>query len=191
MEIIQKAIAILNNGGIIIFPTDTAFGVGCRIDNKKAIKRLFEIRRRDVSKATSVLVASVEMAQNYLKPIPADVRVLMKNYWPGGLTIVLPCKKEEAPELVRGKGDNLGVRMPENEAILKIIEGVGVPILGPSANFAGEATPYSFEVLDPDFVEKVDFVVKGEIKTKQASTVIDCSKKPWKILREGAVKVEV
>jgi L-threonylcarbamoyladenylate synthase len=189
---IKKAIQIIENGGIVIFPTDTAFGIGCRIDNEKAIERLFKIRQRPKSQATPVLVDSFEMAQEYLLPVPEDViEKLIKPYWPGALTIVLPCRIDKVPELVRGGGTTIGVRVPNHPVIQQIIKGVGVPILGPSANFHGGKTPYRFEDLDKNIVKLVDYVVFGECLVKQASTVIDCSKEQWKILREGAVKIEL
>lgn len=186
----QKAIEILQKGGVVIFPTDTAFGIGCRMDDEKAVKRLFDIRKRPKEQATPVLVSSMDMAQDYLEPIPLNVQDLMKQYWPGALTIVLPCKIEKVPSLVRGGGTTLGVRMPSHEAALELIEGVGVPILGPSANFHGEKTPYMFSDLNPELIKLVDFVVPGETSSlKQPSTVIDCSVKPWRILRQGAIKI--
>lgn len=187
---IQKAVRILREGGIVIFPTDTAFGIGCRIDSEKAIRKLFEIRKRPESQATPVLADTLEMAQDYLLPIPKKViDKLIKPYWPGALTIVLLCRIDKVPELVRGGGATIGVRVPNHPVIQQIIKDVGVPILGPSANFHGERTPYRFEDLDKNIVKLVDYVVFGECFIKQASTVIDCSKNPWKIVRQGAVKI--
>lgn len=192
MDQINQAAQIIKEGGVVIFPTDTAFGVGCRIDSEAAIKRLFTLRKRPETQATPVLVSSIEMAQEYLHPIPYIVSdKLVKHYWPGALTIVLPCKSEKIPALVRGGGHTLGIRMPDHEITLSLIDKVGVPLLGPSANFHGNITPFSFEKLDPELVKLVDFVVKGECRRKEASTVIDCSKEPWKILREGAVKINL
>lgn len=186
---VEKAAEILKNGGIGIFPTDTAFGIGSRIDNEEAIRRLFTTRRRPETQATPVLVNSIEMAQKYVLPIPEDVKELMHKYWPGALTIILPCIVSKVPSLVRGGTDTLGVRIPNHPMISLLIEKIGVPILGPSANFHGEKTPYSFEDLDPGLVGKVDFVLEGECSIKQASTVLDCSQKPWKVIRQGAVRI--
>ena len=116
---------------------------------------------------------------------------MIAKYWPGALTIVIPCIKEKVPELVRGKGNNLGVRMPDHEVALEIIKGVGVPLLGPSANFHGEVTPFIFEELDTELIKLVDYVVPGECRSKQASTVIDCSVTPWKILRQGVINLSI
>jgi len=187
---INEAIKILNQGGIIIFPTDTAFAIGCRIDDEKAVQRLFQIRKRPHSQATPVLVDGLDMAQEYLLPVSKEVKQkLIDLYWPGALTIVLPCLKAKVPTLVRGGMGNLGVRMPNHEIALSLIRGVGVPVLGPSANLHGSATPFQFQDLDKELVGLVDFVLEGECSMKQASTIIDCSIKPWKILRQGAVKI--
>lgn len=187
---VQKAIKVLEQGGIIIFPTDTAFGIGCRIDDENAVERLFKIRKRPAEKATPVLVDTVKMAQDYLEHVPHEViDALIEPYWPGALTIVMRCKTDRVPLLVRGGGDTLGVRIPNHPIARSIIRNLGIPILGPSANFAGEQTPYSLEDINPELGKLVDFVVPGKCSVKQASTVIDCSIKPWKILREGAIKL--
>ncbi len=191
MDHIQKAVQILKDGGVVIFPTDTAFGIGCRIDNEESVERLFALRRRPEDKATPVLAASLEMLEPFTQPVSQDViDKLIAPHWPGGLTIVLPCKSEKIPALVR-KGDTLGVRVPNHLTTLEIINGVGVPIIGSSANFPKHQTPYTFEALDPELVRLVDYVVPGETFTKEASTVISVVETPWKILRQGAVQVKV
>lgn len=191
-EKIDKAIKVLKAGGIVIFPTDTAFGVGCRIDDEQAVKRLFKIRKRPENQPTPVLVDTVKMAQDYLEPIPKEmIDKLIEPYWPGALTIILPSIVVTVPELVRGGGKTLGVRIPNHPIARTLIRGVGVPILGPSANLHGGKTPYSMDELDPEFLKMVDLVVPGECTIKKPSTVIDCSKKPWKIIRHGAISVDV
>lgn len=187
---IEKAIIILKSGGIGVFPTDTAFAIGCRIDDEKAIERLFKIRKRPKMQATLVLVDTVKMAQDYLQPIPKEViDKLIEPYWPGALTLILSCIKAKIPKLVRGGGKTLGVRIPNHKIARAIIRGVGVPILGPSANFHGEKTPYKTEDISPKLIKLVDFVVYGECSLGNVSTVIDCSVKPWKILRQGALRL--
>lgn len=189
-EDIQKAIKIIKDGGIVIFPTDTAFGIGCRMDDEDAVRRLFTIRKRPETQATSVLVSSLKMVEPYLKTVPEDVvEKLMRPFWPGGLTIVLPCHTDNVSELIRGGTQTLGVRVPDHLTTLELINGVGVPILGPSANFSGEPTPYMFDELNPELKILVDYVVPGVCHGKLASTVIDCSVKPWKILRQGLIRL--
>jgi len=192
MDHVVKAVQVLKNGGIVIFPTDTAFGIGCRIDDENAVKRLFTLRKRPETKAVPVLVSSLHMAQEYLQQVPQDVvEELVELYWPGALTIVLKSKTDKVPALVRGGGTSLGVRIPDHLTTLALINGVGVPLLGTSANFAGESTPYKFENLNQELVKLVDYVVPGKCHIQQASTVIDCTQEPWKILRDGAVKLKI
>jgi L-threonylcarbamoyladenylate synthase len=189
-EKIKEAIKILNQGGIVIYPTDTAFGIGCRMDDEKAVERLFKIRKRPENQATPVLINSIEMAENYLEGIPNEVsNSLILKYWPGALTIILPCIIVKVLKLVRGSGKTLGVRIPDHEIILKLISGIGVPLVGPSANFHGEATPFKYKDINPELVKLVDYVVPGEYLIKQVSTVVDCSIKPWKIIRQGAILI--
>lgn len=188
-EVISKAIQVLNSSGIVIYPTDTAFGIGCRIDRPKSVDRLLAFRKRPLSQAMPVLVATKEMALPYWSHPSHIVRCLMNQYWPGSLTIVAPCKKRLIYPPIRGGRDTVGLRMPNYKTILTIIEGVGVPILGPSANFHGKPTPYRLQDLDPELVKLVDLVVPGKCSVGQASTVVDCSVDPYKIIRQGAVKL--
>lgn len=193
MDQINKAVKVLKNGGIVIFPTDTAYGIGCRMDDEKAVERLINIRKRPAGKAFPVLVDSIFTAQKYLEPIQEKVkRELIDKYWPGGLTIVLNCIEEKVPSPVRGGGRSLGVRAPNNDRLLSIISRLGVPILGPSANYAGGKTPFSINDINNDLKKAVDFVLDGDSEinpSSLASTVIDCTSENWKILRNGAVKL--
>ena len=189
---IDQAVKVLNQGGIVIFPTDTAFGIGCRIDNEDAIQRLFKIRNRPESQAVPVLVSDLEMAKGYVQEVSENIiNKLINSYWPGALTIVLKANKNKVPSLVRGGGETAGIRMPNHPMILEIIKKLGVPVLGPSANFHGENTPFEFKDLDPKLISLVDYIIKGECSVKQASTVIDCTSMPWKVLRQGAINVNI
>lgn len=188
-KIIQRAISVLNDGGIIIFPTDTAFGIGCRIDKPFGVDRLFAVRKRPASQALPVLVGSKEQALSYLLHPSDIVRRFMKDHWPGALTIVDTCKKELIYSPIRAGGQTVGLRWPKHDTLQKILEGVGVPVVGPSANVHGEQTPYCFEDLDPELIAGVDFVVPGVCSVGNVSTVVDVSVSPYRIIRQGAVKL--
>jgi L-threonylcarbamoyladenylate synthase len=190
MDVTTEAIRTLIDGGIVIYPTDTAFGIGCRIDRPEAVDRLFELRKRPSTQATPVLISIKEMALTYFDTPSDVVRRLMDEYWPGALTIVAPCKKELVHSPIRGNGNTIGLRMPNHQTALAIIRGVGVPILGPSANFHGAPTPYREVDLDPELVKLVDLVVPGTCSVGNISTVVDCSVDPYKIIRQGAVKLD-
>lgn len=186
----KKAVSILKRGGVVIFPTDTAFGVGVRIDDEKAVERLFRLRKRPKDKAVLVLVSSFRMIREYVEPFDLDVKALMKKHWPGGLTIVLKCKKNKVPSVVRAGGDTIGIRIPKNETTRNLVRKIGVPILAPSANFSGEKTPFKHGEINNEFRKVVDYTMNGKCLLKTQSTIIDVSVKPWKVIREGAVKIK-
>lgn len=188
-ENIEKAVEVLKNGGIVLLPTDTVFGICCRIDKKESLERLFAIKKRDEKQAVPILVSSTEMAKEYALPFNGKVEKLMEDYWPGGLTIVLPCKKEKVLPMVRGNGDTVGLRIPDMLSTFQIIEKLGIPIVGTSANFHCQPSVTKWKELDPALVKLVDYVLEEDSLGGVASTVIDCSANPWKILREGAVKL--
>lgn len=188
---IDKAAEIIKGGGIVLLPTDTVFGICCRIDKKESLERLFKIKKRDVSQAVPILVSSTEMVKEYAQAFDEKVEKLMEDYWPGGLTIILPCHKDKVLSLVRGDGDTVGFRIPDMLSTFQIIEKVGVPIVGTSANFHGQPSVTKYTDLDPQLVQLVDFVLEEDSLGEQSSTVIDCSQKPWKILRQGAVELSL
>lgn len=184
---IQKAISVLKSGGIVVFPTDTAFGVGCRIDNGGAINRLFQIRNRPMTQPLPILVSSQEQSLAYFAHPSDIVRHLMETHWPGALTIVDYCKKNVVLSPIRAAGVTIGIRLPNHPIPKMLIDGVGVPIVGPSANFHGKPTPFTFNSLDPEFIKLVDFVIPGECVNHAVSTVVDCTTNPYTIIRQGAV----
>lgn len=188
MNNLNHAIEIIKQGGIVIFPTDTAYGIGCRLDNEASIKRLFELKKNPKDKAMPVLFDSIERVKEYVLPFEHKVELAMEKYWPGALTLILPCDSTKIPSLVRGGGEALGVRIPDHDLILDLIKGAETPIIGTSANFSGGKTPFTFEGLDKALIKLVDFVLEGKTKENGlASTIVDCSQKPWKIIRQGSI----
>ena len=117
---------------------------------------------------------------------------LIREFWPGPLTIVLKASLRKVKPLVRGGKKTLGIRVPHHKTSLLLIKEVGVPLLGPSANFQGEKTPFRFEDLNPNLISQVDFLLSGNTGSyKKPSTIIDCSIAPWKILRKGAAELNL
>lgn len=187
---LKRAIDVIKNGGIIISPIDTTFIITCRVDDKNAVERLFYLRKRDIRKPVPLLFSDEQMVRKYVKYVPREVKEkLINKYWPGGLTIVLYANKDLIHDYIRGGGDTVGARIPDHSTVRRIIEEVGVPILGPSANFAGEKTPFKMSELDQELVRKVDFVLPGRCKIKKPSTVLDVTVEPWRVIRAGAVEI--
>jgi len=190
-EIIKNtdlAVGAFLEGKIGVFPTDTVWGVGCVLRNEKAIKRLYKIKRRDFKKPTAVLVASLKQAKK-LGRFDKEAEELARKYWPGGLTLIVaispPGWKIFSPR--RRFPSKIGLRIPNNKRLLKILGKTG-PIMATSANFAGEHAPTKKNQISKKFLKEVDFLVEGEEpKQAQASTVLDTTVKPFKILRQGSV----
>ncbi|MFI5265350.1 MAG: L-threonylcarbamoyladenylate synthase [Candidatus Levyibacteriota bacterium] len=187
---IQEAVKVFKNGGIVVFPTDTAYGIGCRMDNADSVRKVFEIKKRKLRNALLVLVDSIEMAEKYVKFDPR-VSILVKKYWPGGLSIFLNTKLGKVPGIVTANSNALAVRWPKHKTIEKIIATVGVPIIATSANISGDATPFTLEQVDKKILDHVDLVFEGKCTYEQESTIIDCSANPWKIIRKGAAEIKL
>ena len=187
----EKAIDIFRNGGIVIFPTDTAYGIGCRMDNESSVRKVFDIKKRSLDNALLILVDSIEMAEEYVE-IPEGVRErLVNKHWPGGLSLFLKCKAGKVPGIVTANTSILAVRWPKHKTIVDIIRKLGIPIIATSANISGEKTPYSLDQVDPRILDQVDYVIEGECTYKKESTIVDTTVTSWKIVREGAVKVYI
>jgi len=175
---IKKAVSILRSGGIIIFPTDTVYGIGCRFDDQKAIERLYQIKNIPKDQKFPILVSKTSQVKS-LAVITEIGRQLISKYWPGALTIILPGLNAE----------KIGFRMPNSKLVLDLINKVGVPIIGTSANFHGQKPPKSFAELDPKIIKLADFTIKGRCQKGIQSTVVDATSGPPKILRQGAIDI--
>lgn len=187
----NEATDLLEDGGIVIFPTDTAFGIGCRIDREASVERLFRIRERPRNKPVPVLCSNIEMAKKYAEELNEEVISLMERYWPGALTIVVKAKRGMLLDLVTGSTGTVGLRIPNEKMLQRIIEKVNTPLIGTSANFHGQPTPYTLDGVSEDLINLTDGIIEGETKIKRESTVVDCTGKKWNILRQGAIKLDI
>lgn len=179
----------IKHGEVGIFPTDTAFGIGCRMDKPDSVSRIFDLRNRPREKAMLILVASIEMAREYVD-IPNDTKEkLLEKFWPGGLTVILKCNTNKVPEVVRAAGDTLAVRLPDHKQLVELIKKVGFPLIAPSANYAGDTTPVRLSEVDSTLLSKVDFVINGVCTMEGVSTIVDVTDGQYKILRQGVVKL--
>lgn len=173
LEELNKAVDVLKNGGVIIFPTDTVFGIGCKWDNPDAIARI-----RNIKSSTQnfpILISSISQAHAIGKITPQALHLINK-YWPGGLTILVKNRITD---------QKVGIRMPASDYVKYIIEKLGAPIIGTSANFHGEPAPIKSTDLDPRLIKLADYVVEGECEDGEESTVVDSTVLPIKILRQG------
>ncbi|MCL4519121.1 MAG: L-threonylcarbamoyladenylate synthase [Thaumarchaeota archaeon] len=179
----------VENGSVVIFPTDTVYGLGSNPRSSAGVSKCFELKRRDFGKHLPVLFDGIESASKFVTFEDTALRIATK-YWPGALTIVLPLRETALPELLIGAAKALAVRMPNHECCLKLISRCGGSLIGTSANISGQK-PFTDsedkELLE--FAEGADYFVKGRCGSAGvSSTVIDLtdSKKP-RIIREGAI----
>lgn len=183
----------LDHGNIIVYPTDTVYGVGASIDSLEGINRIYSAKERSFTSPLIALISSIEYIDK-IALIEEDKRVviekLAKEYWPGALTIILN-KKEIVPGVMVSNGKTVGVRIPKLKIAQEIIEAAGGVLPTTSANLSGEKTPRSFDEVDQKFKERVDILVDGgKSPLGIESTIIDLTKEVPVILREGAIKKE-
>ena len=175
----------LKNGGVIIYPTDTIYGLGCDIYQPKAIERVCRIKTLDPQKANlSFICRDLSHLSDYTKSIDTPLYRNLKNHLPGPYTFILPASKL-VPKLLKSKKDTVGLRVPDNVICSSILAELGNPIL--SASLPGEMVE---EYTDPEIIyEKfgklVDYVIDGGPGGVIPSTVIDCTTSDWNIIRQG------
>ena len=138
---ISKAVEILKNGGIVVFPTETVYGIGANALDENSIKKLYKAKNRPINKKTSILVGSVKMLEKYTKNISQIERKLIDNFFPGPLTLILH-KDDAIPNIVTNNENIVGFRMPDNETALEIINELDIPLATSSANKSGEQSRY-------------------------------------------------
>lgn len=183
----------LSCGNIIVYPTDTVYGVGASIDSLEGIHKIYTTKERNFTSPLIALISKVEYIEKIaiIEDEKKEIlEKLAKKYWPGALTIILN-KKENVPGIMVSNGETVGVRIPNLKIAQEIIESVGGILPTTSANFSGEKTPRSFNEVDNKFKEKIDILIDGgESPLGVESTIIDLTKKLPIILREGAIKKE-
>ena len=187
---LKEPAKIIKHGGIVVFPTETVYGIGTNGLNEKAVKKLYAIKQRPLSKPISLLVNSIDMINEIAKDITKLEYALIKEFFPGPLTIILK-KKEIVSDIVTANSDTVGVRMPANEIALKLIEYSEVPIATPSANISGRTSGTNIDDIMKDFDGKVDWCIDdGPSKIGLASTIVQVVNGIPNILRQGAITEE-
>ena len=189
-EQISKAILILKKGGIVAFPTDTVYGLGANAFNEAAVTRIFEAKARPRNLALPVLLSDVSQIEDVAVDIPDIARLLAERFWPGGMSLVLK-KTRSVPNVVTGGGDKIALRVPAHTVPIALVDGVGAPIIGTSANLSGQPNPVTASEVKCQMGELVDLIIDGgKCQRDVASTVIDISDGSPRIVREGTISRE-
>ncbi|MBG9375964.1 threonylcarbamoyl-AMP synthase [Panacibacter sp. DH6] len=183
---IKTIVECLRDGGVIIYPTDTIYGLGCDIFQHKAIERISALKKVQPEKAQlSFVCYDLSDLAQYTKSISTPLYRVLKSHLPGAYTFILPASKE-VPKILKSKKNTIGLRVPDNDIARTIVKELGHPIL--SASLPGEMVE---EYTDPELMHEnfknlVDIVVDGGAGNTVPSTVIDCTQEPYEILRMGA-----
>ena len=186
-EGIKKTSQIIKEGGIVVFPTDTVYGIGCNPYNENAVKKIYEIKSREKVKALPVLAYSIDIVKKIVVIDKFTENILQKN-WPGPLTLILELKDQELKKSLNLQ-NKIAVRIPDSECTLKLLEKCEL-VVGTSANISGNAS-----YTDPNNciknIKNYDlFLNGGTITSKGESTIIEIKNEAIKIIREGALKME-
>ena len=185
-RLLKQIAECLKDGGVIIYPTDTIYGLGCDIQQQKAIERICRIKNVDPQKAQlSFICRDLSHLSDYTKSIDTPLYRMLKSYLPGPYTFILPASKQ-VPKILKSKKETIGLRVPDNIICQQILETLGNPIL--SASLPGDMVE---EYTDPEiifekFEKQVDFVIDAGPGSMTPSTIVDCTTDEWIIIRQGA-----
>ena len=186
-KLVERAIRILKNGGIVAFPTDTIYGLGANAFNEDAVLRIYEAKVRPRNFALTLLLADTSQIKLVAENIPKMAWKLAEKFMPGALTIVLN-KSMAVSNMITGEGNTVAVRIPNHPVPIALVKGLGAPITGTSANISGGNNPLTAEDVFKQLRYRVDMIIDGgRCPIGVSSTVLDLTTNPPKIIREGAI----
>lgn len=186
---IEEAVRLLTLGELICYPTDTVYGAGADATNDAAVRRLYAVKGRPLEKPMPLLIADETAAAWFARVTPV-ARTLMRRFWPGGLTIVMR-KAEGFSSVALANQDRVALRVPDHDLVREIIRALGEPIVGTSANRAGQRPPRSAPEAAMQLGELVALVIDGgTARGREESTVLDITVDTPRILRMGVVSRE-
>jgi L-threonylcarbamoyladenylate synthase len=185
---LQIAADFIRQGKLVVFPTDTSYGLGANITDLLAVKKIFQLKNRPMDKPIHIIVSSLKMGQEYAYLTNSALK-LAHNFLPGPLTLVLK-RKDTVSDLVSGGKNTIGIRIPDNLIALALVERAGVPITATSANVSGTPDPYSIKDALRALGTAVDlYLDMGILPKKLPSTILDLTRDPPEIIREGPISI--
>ena len=186
----DELVGIMRGGGLIAVPTETVYGLAGNGLDEKAVAEIYEVKGRPEVKPLSLMVHDAALMERYCENVPPQAYTLAKRFWPGPLTIVMKAKPC-VPEIVRAGGETVDLRCPDHPLTLELLEKSGAPFAAPSANPSGEPSPKNADSVLKYFDGKIDAVLDGgECGIGCESTLIDLSRTPYRILRQGALPAD-
>ena len=190
-ETIERAARVVRGGGIVLYPTDTVYGLGCDPFNEQAVGRLFEIKRRPESKGVPLLIGERRWVQELCRRVPPRFDGLAEEFWPGPVTFLFAAAPRLSP-LIQGDQNKVGVRFPSCPFLERWMKAIPGPLVSSSANLSGQPPSSSVSELQALFGDQVDlFLEAGDLKAGSPSTVVDLSLDPPRVVRQGRLGEEV
>lgn len=183
----RKIISILKNDGLVIFPTDTLYGILGSVFSKKTVKKIYEIKKRNLKKSLIILISSLDDIKKFEINIDSELKKFLEKNWPGKISVIFPCKNKKFSYLHRGN-NSLAFRFPKKKSLLEIIKKTG-PLVAPSANFEGEKPAETITQAKKYFGNQIDFYFSEGIKKSLPSTLVAIENGKVIIKRKGAEKL--
>jgi len=189
-NIINEAAIVIKEGGLVVFPTETVYGLGANALDKLAVEKIFKAKGRPQDNPLIIHVSDFNIGF-LVKEIPCIAREIMNRYWPGPITLIFN-KSDLVPKTTSAGLDTVGIRMPSNIIARRLIEAAGTPIAAPSANISGRPSPTDVESCIEDLSGKVEYILGGDkSQVGLESTIVDCTCTPLCILRPGVITIEM
>ncbi|HOT95956.1 MAG TPA: L-threonylcarbamoyladenylate synthase [bacterium] len=191
-DLISRAVRVLKQDGVIGYPTETVYGIGSNIFSSAAVDRIYSLKNRDHSKALIVITADLIQISDLVEEIPESAERLMENFWPGPLTLVFRAGKGLQGSLFY-HSRTIAIRIPDCPICLALLKSSGFPIISTSANRSGELPATTAAQVQEMFGDQLDMIIDGSrTLSTTPSTVVDVTRLPVRILREGAIsKLEI
>ena len=189
-KILVHASKVIEEGGIVAFPTESFYGLGVDATNPEAIKKLYKLKKRDSSLPLLILIPSIDELSKYAVSVPPKARVIGENFWPGGITMIFKSSSVLPPELTAGKG-KVGIRVSSHPIANGLSREVNLPITATSANLSGTPPCVNADQVADLFGDDLDLILdSGATEGKNASTILDVTINPPVIIREGIISME-
>jgi L-threonylcarbamoyladenylate synthase len=186
-EVINLAATVLRDGGIVVFPTETVYGLGALADSKFGPHEIFEVKVRPFDLPIPLLVETEDALDTWGRDVPEYAHNLARAFWPGAVTLVVQAA-DRVPRDFRAPDGTIGLRSPDHEVVMELLQAAGGPIFATSANTHGNPAPSSFDEVEPRIIEASDICLDGgETEHQMPSTVVLCTGPEPQIVREGAV----
>jgi tRNA threonylcarbamoyl adenosine modification protein (Sua5/YciO/YrdC/YwlC family) len=190
-RLIAKAVDVLRSGGVIIYPTDTVYGMGCSVEDKNAIENIYLIKRQRKDKPYSFVCSDLKHISEYARVSDSTFKV-MKHLIPGPYTFVLQAAKmKQLPKILVSKRRTVGIRVPDSPTTLALVRGLGHPILSTSVSLEDGIPLNDPETIIENFQNRVEMIIDGGILTSEPSSVIDFTGEIPKVVRKGSGTVSM